>query len=390
MACYIFCRFPLVEMALTEPAMQLYFHASTMTSVFSASPSNQSHQNMSAPEPVSCYSGPERIVVPVIFSIVIVGGCIGNTMVLTVLVKHRHNMRNSTNILMLNLAVADMLFLVFCIPFHAVIYSIPSWPFGEFMCKFVHLMQYSSMIASVFTLVGMAADRYLVVRYPIHTKFLRNPTAATFVCVAIWIASLSFAIPAPIFYTVKTYIMCSGSLNVCADDWGSKVSDRPTFFLLLFLLGYAIPLLAIFVLSVLMVINLWANHAPNRTNMVESVRNKRKATRLVIVLVVVFGVSWLPYHISWIWSNYFQSTFQNTYVFYYFRVFSSVISYANCGINPVIYAFLSENFRKSLCHSVRFEQNRITPSQNGYRMSLLRRRFTRERRRQSRSEMTET
>ena len=39
-----------------------------------------------------------------------------------------------TNMYLLNLAVADLLFLLLCIPFTAIVF-IASWPFGDAMCK---------------------------------------------------------------------------------------------------------------------------------------------------------------------------------------------------------------------------------------------------------------
>lgn len=46
-------------------------------------------------------------------------------------------MRSTTNILILNLAIADLLFVVFCIPFTASDYIYEDWQFGNFWCKFV-------------------------------------------------------------------------------------------------------------------------------------------------------------------------------------------------------------------------------------------------------------
>jgi len=46
-------------------------------------------------------------------------------------------MRSTTNILIINLAVADLLFVIFCVPFTAADYIFDSWPFGDFWCRFV-------------------------------------------------------------------------------------------------------------------------------------------------------------------------------------------------------------------------------------------------------------
>ena len=47
-------------------------------------------------------------------------------------VSFNKQMRNTTNLLILNLAVADILFIVFCVPFSAAAYAMPhNWIFGD-------------------------------------------------------------------------------------------------------------------------------------------------------------------------------------------------------------------------------------------------------------------
>jgi hypothetical protein len=47
-------------------------------------------------------------------------------------VSFNKQMRNTTNLLILNLAVADILFIVFCVPFSAAAYALPhNWLFGD-------------------------------------------------------------------------------------------------------------------------------------------------------------------------------------------------------------------------------------------------------------------
>ena len=50
-------------------------------------------------------------------------------------------MRNTTNLLILNLAVADLLFLTACVPFTACDYVLTYWPFGQVWCRSVDSFQ---------------------------------------------------------------------------------------------------------------------------------------------------------------------------------------------------------------------------------------------------------
>jgi len=55
--------------------------------------------------------------------------------------KKRQVLRNSGRcILLLNLALADLAFLVVCVPFTAVKYAAPSWPLGETSCRIVNYL----------------------------------------------------------------------------------------------------------------------------------------------------------------------------------------------------------------------------------------------------------
>ena len=106
------------------------------------------------------------VVVPIVFSIIFVLGVIGNSLVIVVMIKTRKKNSkglNTTNRFILNLAIADLLFLFFCVPFHAPVYSMEGWPFGAFMCEFSEVCQMTFMLASIYTMVALSLDRYGVV-----------------------------------------------------------------------------------------------------------------------------------------------------------------------------------------------------------------------------------
>lgn len=57
--------------------------------------------------------------VPILFGIIGITGLIGNSLVILVVLSNPQ-MRSTTNVLIINLASADLLFVIFCIPFTAI------------------------------------------------------------------------------------------------------------------------------------------------------------------------------------------------------------------------------------------------------------------------------
>jgi len=74
-----------------------------------------------------------RLVVPIVFGLVTVLGLVGNLLVIAVAIHHKT--RNTTSVLIVGLAIADLVFIVVCVPFTATIYVLPVWPFGIPFCK---------------------------------------------------------------------------------------------------------------------------------------------------------------------------------------------------------------------------------------------------------------
>lgn len=61
---------------------------------------------------------------------------------LIAVVAANQQMRSTTNLLIINLALADILFVIFCVPFTATDYVLPEWPFGGVMCKLVCVVRF--------------------------------------------------------------------------------------------------------------------------------------------------------------------------------------------------------------------------------------------------------
>ncbi|KAF4076761.1 hypothetical protein AMELA_G00218830 [Ameiurus melas] len=82
----------------------------------------------------------------------------------------------------------------------------------------------------------------------------------------------------------------------------------------------------------------------------------------VLVVVVVFCLSWLPHHIVHLWVEF--GSFPLNQASFTFRVIAHCLAYSNSSVNPIIYAFLSENFRKAYKQVFKCQSKGGSPSNN--------------------------
>ena len=88
---------------------------------------------------------------------------------------------------------------------------------------------------------------------------------------------------------------------------------------------------------------LW-KQAPGGRASAESINNKKRVVKMVLIVVILFALSWLPIQVILLLRSmhfYVNNTFTVT-----FQIISHILAYSNSCINPILYAFLSEPFRK--------------------------------------------
>ncbi len=73
---------------------------------------------------------------------------------------------------------------------------------------------------------------------------------------------------------------------------------------------------------------------------------RRKVIRLLMAVLISFSICVLPYHIRVLYSTWSEPTV--SFIGAVMVPVTFVIYYTNSGLNPILYAFLSDNFRKSL------------------------------------------
>ncbi|XP_058455654.1 allatostatin-A receptor isoform X3 [Malaya genurostris] len=241
----------------------------------------------------------EKIVstmVPVFFGIIGLAGLIGNGLVVLV-VAANPSMRSTTNLLIINLAAADLLFVIFCVPFTATDYVLPEWPFGLTWCKFVQYMIVATAHASAYTLVLMSLDRFLAVVHPITSMSVRTEKNAVIAIAIAWLIIITTAIPVAVSHGVLHYPSKGIDYTACL-FLHTEGYNLVAFHVSFFLSSYVIPLSLISMLYVGMLIRLWKG-APGGRVSAESRRGKKRVTRMVVIVVLAFAACWFPIQVVW-------------------------------------------------------------------------------------------
>ncbi|XP_036609290.1 galanin receptor type 2 [Trichosurus vulpecula] len=279
---------------------------------------------------------PEAIIVPVLFALIFLVGTVGNSLVLAVLLRSGQ-MSSTTNLFILNLGVADLCFIVCCVPFQATIYTLDGWVFGALLCKAVHFLIFLTMYASSFTLATVSLDRYLAIRYPLHSRELRTPRNGLAAIGLIWTLALIFSGPYLSYYSQSEL----ANLTVCHPAWSAQ--RRRTMDLCTFVFSYLLPVLVLGLTYARTLRYLWRAVDPVAALSV-SKRSKRKVTRMIVIVAALFCLCWMPHHalILSVWFGHFPLTRAN----YVLRILSHLVSYANSCVNPIVYALVSKHFRK--------------------------------------------
>ncbi|KAL3877071.1 hypothetical protein ACJMK2_034828 [Sinanodonta woodiana] len=286
-----------------------------------------------------------RIIVPTIFGLIVIVGLFGNLLVIFVVLSNQQ-MRNTTNVLIVSLAVADLSFIIFCVPFTATSYALPLWPFGDIWCKIVQYLLHVCAYASVYTLVLMSLDRFLAVVHPISSMSIRTVRNTYVAVIIIWIIIFGGNIPLLFQYTEISYVYYDEMRSACVNN--ASLEDphvMKTVSTCFFVFGYVLPLALVCLLYGLMLKRLLYGIVPGGSQRAESIRSKKRVTKMIVIVVVIFALCWLPIQIIFILQAFGPYSTEIPTVAAQFA--ANCLAYMNSCVNPILYAFLSENFRRS-------------------------------------------
>ncbi|KAI5613373.1 neuropeptide FF receptor 1 like 2 [Silurus asotus] len=289
---------------------------------------------------------------------------VGNGLVCLIVLENRR-MRTVTNLFIFNLAVSDLLVGVFCIPTTLVDNLITGWPFSNMVCKMSGLVQGMSVAASVFTLVAIAVDRFRCIVYPFQPKLTLLVAKVTIAM--IWVLALVIMCPSAATLTVehvKHHFMVYNldynhtyPLLSCFENWADP-HMRKVYTTVLFAHIYLIPLTIITLMYGRIGIKLYTTSVISVNEQQESSggqttarplisHKKIKVIKMLIMVALLFTLSWLPLWILMLLTDYGgleqeELELLSGYVF----PFAHWLAFSNSSVNPIIYGYYNENFKR--------------------------------------------
>ena len=305
------------------------------------------------------------IVFAVLYGVVILIGIFGNSMVIAVVWKTRA-MHTATNYLLVNLAASDILVLLWCPSTYnfAVAGFIPKGKLGDYLCRFFigDPVDFLCLGVTLFTLSVLAIERYQALVTPLRSKYVLTKNTVIYAIAMTWIVSLAISIPDFVFTRIDpTYGHCVSPLS--AEGNSLKEIYVAVAISLYILLPFFVITFCYFQILRGMFITHTICAGPANANF-----EKRKLAILIIAVTVAFYMFFLPFGIFMLhmaFSNQEQSREEQSVEL---RIVVKVLTFlivANSSLNPILYAFQSENYRTGFKNVFCLRSNSVSPFENG-------------------------
>uniref|UniRef100_A0A3Q3WCI1 Neuropeptide Y receptor type 2 n=1 Tax=Mola mola TaxID=94237 RepID=A0A3Q3WCI1_MOLML len=298
-----------------------------------------------------------QVVLILAYSTIIVLGVLGNSLVIYVIYRFK-TLRTVTNFFIANLAVADLLVNMLCLPFTLVYTLQGEWKFGSTLCLLLPYAQGLAVHVSTVTLNVIALDRHRCIVYHLETRMRKD---VCFGVIALtWVLSAVLASPLAIFREYSSLTLEPGlTILVCTERWPGKSTDGTIYSISMLILQYFLPLSIISFAYARIWSKLRSHVSPAESvgggiTGSERHRRRRKTTKMLVTMVVVFAVSWLPFHAFQLATDIDSKVLDMRDYRLLYTIFH-VVAMCSTFANPLLYGWMNRNYRAAFlavfkCH----------------------------------------
>ncbi|XP_051280054.1 P2Y purinoceptor 1-like isoform X1 [Dicentrarchus labrax] len=284
----------------------------------------------------------QHIFLPPVYILVFIIGLVANGWGLKSLL-HNWKKLKIINIFVLNLGLADILYLL-TLPFLMVYYFMGSkWIFGDAFCKITRFCFNLNLYGSIGFLTCISVYRYLAIVHPMRVMGRITVTHTVAISITVWLLVSVQSLP-DMFYT-KTFGNRPGK---CYDTTHKiYVEDYRKYSLGWTLTGFCIPFLITLGCYGHMIVILC------RINTTDKIL-KQRCLKLLFILILLFSVCYIPYHVLRnlnLWSRVLlkqglcRGWFNRVYIAHQI---SRGLVCLNSALNPLVYLHANEDIPAQL------------------------------------------
>uniref|UniRef100_A0A8C4F1A7 Si:dkey-78k11.9 n=1 Tax=Dicentrarchus labrax TaxID=13489 RepID=A0A8C4F1A7_DICLA len=300
---------------------------------------------------------------PPVYILVFIIGLVANGWGLKSLL-HNWKKLKIINIFVLNLGLADILYLL-TLPFLMVYYFMGSkWIFGDAFCKITRFCFNLNLYGSIGFLTCISVNRYLAIVHPVRVMGRLTRTHSVAISIAVWLLVSVQSLP-DMFYT-KTFGNRTGKCYDTTDE--IHVEDYMKYSLGWTLTGFCIPFLITLGCYGHIAVVLWTLKTTDNVQ-------KQGSLKLLFILILLFSVCYIPCHVFKnlnLWSRVLLkqgSCCEWSNRVYIAHQISRSLACLNSALNPLVYLHANEDIpqvrqtfsRLSLSNSVSvFKNNKLS------------------------------
>ncbi|MBN3291917.1 GPR25 protein, partial [Polypterus senegalus] len=287
----------------------------------------------------------KSVVIPIIYFFVFFLGFLGNSFVIVVMSRKPRN-RRLVDIFVINLAVADLIF-VATLPFWAISAAQENhWMFGIHLCKLSSYIISVNRYSNIFFLTCMSVDRYMAIVRMLDSTFLRSTKCVRLICGIIWTTSVICGIPT-LFYK-HLEMNESGETVHCVE--ATLATGYCEITLSSLFLAFILPVSVILFCYCSILVKL-RQHFHHQS--IQAKLKRKNSLKIVFTIIIIFIISWLPFNIFK--AIHIMSIFQKLsctmmIILNQGIVLSSCLAFINSCANPIIYICLDHHFRHRATH----------------------------------------
>ncbi|XP_059536297.1 melatonin-related receptor [Myotis daubentonii] len=291
----------------------------------------------------------------------------GNSLVILAVGKSK-KLRNSGNIFVVSLSVADMLVAIYPYPLMLHAMAIGGWNLSKFQCQVVGFITGLSVVGSIFNIMAIAINRYCYICHSLQYERIFSVRNTCIYLVVTWIMTVLAVLPnmyiGTIEYDPRTYTCIFNYLN------------NPIFAVTIVCIHFVLPLLIVGFCYARIWMKVLAARDPARQNPDNQFAEVRNFLT-TFVIFLLFAVCWCPINVLTVLVSVNPKQIASKIPNWLYLA-AHFMAYFNSCLNAVIYGLLNENFRREywtilhvIRHPILFLSGVITDIREMWEASVL-------------------